>query len=159
MLPAESDTRPCGPEFGVVNAYCLFSPVAGSSRPIAFACCAVYHSAPSAPTAGSCGRDFAVGSSHSRIETLTFAAANAIVAYKEMRTSALRIPNLLLEVDQCTVDTCGARRRPRLTRPAAIPRARTAHFTTGVQIGPMPRRASSEYAPGPINASAVAAVP
>ena len=67
--------------------------------------------------------------------------------------------NLLLEVDQCTVDTCGARRRPRLTRAAAIATASTAHFATGVQMEPMPRSASSEYAPGPINASAVAAVP
>src|SRR5579864_9069481 len=61
---------PCGPESGVFSGNSLNAPVLGSSRPSLFAICPVYQSAPSGATAGSCGLDFGVGTSYSRMETL-----------------------------------------------------------------------------------------
>ena len=69
MLPSLSATSPCGPELGVFKGYSLNSPVFGSSRPNLFAPCPVYQSEPSGATAGSCGRDFGVGTSYSWICT------------------------------------------------------------------------------------------
>src|SRR5271157_2017050 len=69
MLPSLSATSPCGPEFGVFKGYSLNSPVFGSSRPSLFAPCPVYQSEPSGASAGSCGRDFSVGTSYSWILT------------------------------------------------------------------------------------------
>src|SRR5439155_13974386 len=71
ILPSLSAARPCGPESGVFNEYSLISPDFGSKRPSLFANCPVYHSAPSEATAGSCGREFGVGTSYSRITTPT----------------------------------------------------------------------------------------
>src|SRR6266567_8291771 len=71
MLPSLSAASPCGPESGVFNGYSLISPDFGSSRPSLFANCPVYHNAPSGATAGSCGREFGVGTSYSRMVTLT----------------------------------------------------------------------------------------
>src|SRR6266498_4723471 len=70
MLPSLSAARPCGPEPSVFSGYSLISPVFGSSLPSLFANWPVYHSAPSAATAGSCGREFGVGTSYSRMVTL-----------------------------------------------------------------------------------------
>src|SRR5262249_19054242 len=55
-------------------------PVAGSSRPILSARCSVYQSAPSFPSAGSCGWASLVGTSYSLIGALSSVAANAPVA-------------------------------------------------------------------------------
>src|SRR5882724_6819448 len=71
MFPLESATRPCGPESSIFSAYSWNAPVLGSTRPSLFCNCSVNHSAPSAPTAGSCGCAPFVGSSHSRIVTLS----------------------------------------------------------------------------------------
>src|SRR2546425_6602089 len=70
MLPSLSAASPCGPEPGVFNGYSLISPVFGSSRPSLFASCPVYHNALSGATAGSCGREFGVGTSYSLMVTL-----------------------------------------------------------------------------------------
>src|SRR5579863_2462766 len=69
MLPSLSATSPCAPELGVFKGYSLNSPVFGSSRPNLFAPCPVYQSEPSGASAGSCGRDFGVGTSYSWIGT------------------------------------------------------------------------------------------
>src|SRR5438309_12082093 len=69
MLPSLSATSPCGPELGVFKGYSLNSPVFGSSRPSLFAPWPVYQSEPSGASAGSCGRDRAVGTSYSLICT------------------------------------------------------------------------------------------
>src|SRR6266498_5305165 len=71
MLPSLSAASPCGPEPGVFNGYSFMSPVFGSSRPSLFASCPVYHKELSGATAGSCGREFGVGTSNSRIVTFT----------------------------------------------------------------------------------------
>src|SRR5882724_7182923 len=71
MLPFLSATSPCGPELGVFKGYSLNSPVFGSSRPSLFAPCPVYQSEPSGASAGSCGRDFGVGTSYSLICTFS----------------------------------------------------------------------------------------
>src|SRR6266403_3854130 len=71
MLPFESATRPCGPEPSIFSAYSLKTPVLGSTRPSLFCSCSVNHSAPSVPTAGSCGCAPFVGTSHSRIVTFS----------------------------------------------------------------------------------------
>src|SRR5271166_2599713 len=83
MLPSLSATSPCGPELGVFKEYSLNSPVLGSSRPSLFASCPVYQSEPSGASAGSCGRDFGVGTSNSRIctsSTPTFVEPASIAA-------------------------------------------------------------------------------
>src|SRR5271169_955996 len=71
MLPCLSAISPCGPELGVFKEYSLNSPVFGSSRPSLFAPCPVYHREPSGAIAGSCGRDFGVGTSYSWICTFS----------------------------------------------------------------------------------------
>src|SRR5215831_14030349 len=75
MLPCWSATRPCGPEWGVSSGYSLKAPVCGSRRPSLLAPCPVYQSEPSGARAGSCGRDFGVGTSYSLIDTLSVPAA------------------------------------------------------------------------------------
>src|SRR5215470_2988602 len=82
MLPSLSATSPWGPELGVFSGYSLKVPVFGSSLPSLFAPCPVYQSAPSGASAGSCGRDFAVGTSYSLMGTFKVAIAvlAAIVA-------------------------------------------------------------------------------
>src|SRR5579863_6288353 len=77
MLPSLSATSPCAPELGVFKGYSLNSPVFGSSRPNLFAPCPVYQSEPSGASAGSCGRDFGVGTSYSWIGTFRFPAVGA----------------------------------------------------------------------------------
>src|SRR5215467_1537386 len=69
MFPSVSDTRPCGPELSTFNGNSLNAAVAGSTRPILFCICSVNHSAPSMPTAGSCGWAPLVGTSHSLMVT------------------------------------------------------------------------------------------
>src|SRR6266700_1332010 len=69
ILPSLSATRPCGPELGVFSGNSLNSPVLGSSRPSLFTPWPVYQSEPSGASAGSCGRDRAVGTSYSLICT------------------------------------------------------------------------------------------
>src|SRR6266436_7963186 len=71
MLPLESATGPCGPESSIFSAYSWNTPVLGSTRPSLFCNCSVNHSAPSVPTAGSCGCAPFVGTSHSRIVTFS----------------------------------------------------------------------------------------
>src|SRR6266446_8620671 len=71
MLPLESATRPCGPESSIFSVYSWNAPVLGSTRPSLFCSCSVNHSAPSVPTAGSCGCAPFVGTSHSRIVTFS----------------------------------------------------------------------------------------
>src|ERR1700689_346270 len=87
MLPSLSETSPCGPELGVFKGYSLNSPVVGSSRPSLFAAWPVYQSDPSGASAGSCGRDFGVGTSYSWICTfstprLAELASVAVIAKK-----------------------------------------------------------------------------
>src|SRR5712692_6246808 len=53
--------------------------VRGSSRPSLLAICSVTQSEPSGARAGSCGRAFGVGTSHSLIETLALSAAHSAV--------------------------------------------------------------------------------
>src|SRR5205807_3656589 len=79
MFPSLSATSPCGPESGVLSGYSLKCPVVGSSRPNLLALCPVYQSDPSGATAGSCGREFGVGTSHSLIDTLAPVAARVAV--------------------------------------------------------------------------------
>src|SRR6267378_4277581 len=67
MFPLESATKPCGPESSIFSAYSWNTPVLGSTRPSLFCNCSVNHSAPSVPTAGSCGCAPFQGTSHSRI--------------------------------------------------------------------------------------------
>src|SRR5215204_4687937 len=69
MLPALSSVRPWGPEAGVFSVYSLICPVFGSSLPSTFTIWPVYQMVPSDAASGSCGRDFGVGTSHSRIMT------------------------------------------------------------------------------------------
>src|SRR5919204_4941707 len=92
MFPCESATRPCGPESAVFSGYSFTAPVLGSTRPSLLASWPVYQSAPSGATAGSCGREFGVGTSYSWNCTLTFPAANRKKAEKRraktMRTVA-----------------------------------------------------------------------
>src|SRR6516225_4827118 len=91
MLPSLSATKPCGPEPGAFSGYSLNCPVWGSSRPSLFAPCAVYQSEPSGATAGSCGRDFGVGSSYSLIGTLRVpTAANAAIVATSVKMLNLR---------------------------------------------------------------------
>src|SRR5437660_7936047 len=87
MLPSLSATNPCGPELGVFSGYSLNSPVFGSNRPSLFAPCPVYQSEPSGASAGSCGRDFGVGTSYSLISTFSVSTATnpASVAAKANR--------------------------------------------------------------------------
>src|SRR5437762_8744876 len=65
MLSSESATSPCGPELSTFRGNSLNAPVDGSTRPILFCICSVNQSAPSIPTAGSCGWAPLVGTSHS----------------------------------------------------------------------------------------------
>src|SRR5579864_4382867 len=91
MLPCESATRPWGPEPGVFSGYSLKAPVEGSRRPSLLAPCPVYQSAPSGARAGSCGRDFGVGTSYSLIVTLSVpTAAKAATAAMKRNRKALR---------------------------------------------------------------------
>src|SRR5580692_684135 len=91
MLPSLSATKPCGPDRGVFRGYSLNSPVLGSSRPSLIAPCPVYQSEPSGASAGSCGRDFGVGTSYSLICTLSvFTAANAAIAATSVNNHNLR---------------------------------------------------------------------
>lgn len=91
MLPFLSATKPCGPEPGVFSGYSLNSPVLGSSRPSLFAPCPVYQRAPSGASAGSCGRDFGVGTSYSVIFTVSVpTAANAATVAVSVNTHNLR---------------------------------------------------------------------
>src|SRR5260370_40284444 len=71
IFPSRSATSPCGPESSIFSAYSLNAPVEGSSRPILLTICSVNQSAPSCPTAGSCGCAPFVGTSHSRIVTFS----------------------------------------------------------------------------------------
>src|SRR3989441_13281049 len=90
MFPSLSVTSPCGPELGVFNGYSLNSPVFGSNWPNLFAPSPVYQSEPSGATAGSCGRDFGVGTSYSLIVTLSVpTAANAKTAAIIVNTQTL----------------------------------------------------------------------
>src|SRR5437879_12420927 len=75
MFPSRSATSPCGPDPGVLRGNSLICPVFGSKRPSLFAIWPVYHSDPSGATAGSCGLELGVGTSHSLMETLGFPAA------------------------------------------------------------------------------------
>src|SRR5437870_5449671 len=90
MLPSLSATKPCGPEPGVFSGYSLNSPLFGSSRPSLFASCPVYQSEPSGATAGSCGRDFGVGTSNSLIVTLGDAAIRAVLTATQINGPASR---------------------------------------------------------------------
>src|SRR5215475_15025073 len=80
ILPCWSATSPCGPDSGVFSGYSLNSPVLGSRRPSLLAICPVYQSEPSGATAGSCGRELGVGTSHSLIETFAVDAAKRTAA-------------------------------------------------------------------------------
>src|SRR5947207_6589872 len=87
MLPSLSAARPCGPDAAVFSGYSLISPDFGSKRPSLFANCPVYHNAPSGATAGSCGREFGVGTSYSRIVTLaSFVSGRDIQKTRNGRT-------------------------------------------------------------------------
>src|SRR5579864_8917700 len=85
MLPSLSATRPCGPDPAVFNGYSLKAPVLGSRRPSLLAPWPVYHSEPSGASAGSCGRDFGVGTSYSLI--CTFRVAGAAHAMREVAST------------------------------------------------------------------------
>src|SRR5271167_3190935 len=71
IFPSLSGTSPYGPDDGVFKGYSLNCCVLGSNRPSTFAICPVYHTEPSGANAGSWGRDPAVGTCHSLIETST----------------------------------------------------------------------------------------
>src|ERR1700720_2752473 len=68
MSPVLSATRPCGPEPDVLSGYSLNWPLLGSNRPSTLALKPVYHREPSGAASGSCGKVFAFGRSHSRME-------------------------------------------------------------------------------------------
>src|SRR6266481_1614690 len=95
MFPSLSATRPCGPEFfPSTREYSLNVPVAGSSRPSLLAIWSVNHSAPSSPTAGSCGCAPFVGTSHSRIVTFRSLTSVAGPAPRDARETP--VPGLEL---------------------------------------------------------------
>src|SRR5207253_5958159 len=58
------------PESGVLSRYSRILPVGGSTRPSVFDIWPVYQSAPSGATAGSCGWELEVGTSHSLMMSL-----------------------------------------------------------------------------------------
>src|SRR5215831_3279002 len=88
ILPSRSATSPCGPESGVFNGYSLNWPVFGSRRPNLLAVCPVYQSEPSGASAGSCGRDLGVGTSHSLMVTLGGSAVTVSATIRQIRTGA-----------------------------------------------------------------------
>jgi hypothetical protein len=71
VLPSRSATRPCGPSFEPLSGYSLKVSVAGSRRPNLLTLCSVNQSVPSGATAGSCGWAPLLGTSHSRMVTLS----------------------------------------------------------------------------------------
>src|SRR5215470_13846751 len=113
MLPSLSATSPWGPELGVFSGYSLKVPVLGSSRPNLFAPCPVYQSAPSGASAGSCGRDFAVGTSYSLIDTFKVATAAfaAIAATSANHPTRIDIGNSLSENCSPEFPHCQSRHR------------------------------------------------
>src|SRR5580658_454939 len=107
MLPSLSATSPCGPELGVFKEYSLNSAVFGSRRPNLFAPCPVYQSEPSGASAGSCGRDFGVGTSYSWIRTFSVAA---VVAPTSVTTSVNK-HSLGRDMDVLLDENCSSSRR------------------------------------------------
>src|SRR6266851_7834286 len=90
IFPSRSATKPCGPESSSFSGNSLNVPVTGSSRPSLLAICSVNHSAPSVPTAGSCGCAPFVGTSHSRI--VTFSSPTFAPGAAPRDASAIPIP-------------------------------------------------------------------
>src|SRR5262249_13876551 len=88
MLPSRSATSPCGPESGVFNGYSLNWPVFGSSRTSLLAICPVYQREPSGARAGSWGRDFGVGTSHSLMVTFGGRAVIVSATIRQMNAGA-----------------------------------------------------------------------
>src|SRR5512141_591036 len=111
MLPVLSAARPCGPESGVLTENSRIAPVFGSRRPSLFASWPVYQSAPSGAASGSWGRDSGVGTSPSRITTLTFEAAVSAAAATETRRNGIFFMVLLLDLAQKTCPKKGQRGR------------------------------------------------
>ena len=87
MFPSRSATSPCGPESSTLSGYSLNAPLFGSSCPSLLAICSVNHSAPSGPTAGSCGCAPLVGTSHSWIVTFNSPTSEAGAAPRDARAS------------------------------------------------------------------------
>src|ERR1700758_1581341 len=77
IFPSWSATNPCGPESAVFNGNSLNCPVFGSKRPSLLAIWPVYQRAPSGAAAGSWGREWGVGTSHSLIVTGTLPVPDA----------------------------------------------------------------------------------
>src|SRR5262249_46961208 len=94
MFPSRSATNPCAPESGVLSGNSLMVPVFGSRRPSLFAICPVYQREPSGASAGSCGREFAVGRSNSLIDTFAGLAANVTVTATAI--SAINLRRLMI---------------------------------------------------------------
>src|SRR5262245_25808853 len=70
-LPSLSNSRPCGPEPGVLSGYSLDCPVLGSTRPRTLANIPVHQIVPPGPGSGSCGREPSDGAFHSLMATFT----------------------------------------------------------------------------------------
>src|SRR5215813_9137504 len=104
IFPSWSATNPCAPESGVLSGNSLMVPVFGSRRPSLFAICPVYQSEPSGASAGSCGREFAVGRSNSLIDTFAgLAAANVSVTATAISAISLQrvmIPSESVDASQ-----------------------------------------------------------
>src|SRR5215468_3732959 len=117
MFPSWSATNPCAPESGVLSGNSLMVPVFGSRRPSLFAICPVYQREPSGASAGSCGREFAVGRSNSLIDTFAgLVAAKVSVTATTISVISLRhlmIPSESVDAGQLSsfpsavyVDNC-----------------------------------------------------